>query len=121
QAEDGIRDFHVTGVQTCALPIYREGRPGAVVAAVLADLEVDRVGARGVDAHEDLPDAGLGPRHLGGLEDLGAAESMLDDGAHGRAHGTGSVLSLRCCGSNSRRPRRPRPVAWRPRYERIRP
>src|SRR5690606_40225474 len=27
-AEDGIRDFHVTGVQTCALPIYngRQGR-----------------------------------------------------------------------------------------------
>src|SRR6266508_5444682 len=24
QAEDGIRDGHVTGVQTCALPIYRE-------------------------------------------------------------------------------------------------
>src|SRR5690606_41042962 len=24
-AEDGIRDFHVTGVQTCALPIYRSG------------------------------------------------------------------------------------------------
>src|SRR5690606_39523619 len=24
QAEDGIRDFHVTGVQTCALPIYPE-------------------------------------------------------------------------------------------------
>src|SRR5690606_40763953 len=23
RAEDGIRDFHVTGVQTCALPIYR--------------------------------------------------------------------------------------------------
>src|SRR5690606_40902632 len=23
QAEDGIRDFHVTGVQTCALPIWR--------------------------------------------------------------------------------------------------
>src|SRR5690606_40173489 len=26
QAEDGIRDFHVTGVQTCALPISRAGR-----------------------------------------------------------------------------------------------
>src|SRR5690606_40016488 len=26
-AEDGIRDFHVTGVQTCALPIYATG-PG---------------------------------------------------------------------------------------------
>src|SRR5690606_39590660 len=25
QAADGIRDFHVTGVQTCALPIYRTG------------------------------------------------------------------------------------------------
>src|SRR5207302_5891704 len=24
QAEDGIRDFHVTGVQTCALPICRK-------------------------------------------------------------------------------------------------
>src|SRR5690606_39526734 len=26
QAEDGIRDFHVTGVQTCALPIYHQPR-----------------------------------------------------------------------------------------------
>src|SRR5690606_4913094 len=26
---DGIRDFHVTGVQTCALPICRGRRPGA--------------------------------------------------------------------------------------------
>src|SRR5690606_40324823 len=25
QAEDGIRDFHVTGVQTCALPICSTG------------------------------------------------------------------------------------------------
>src|SRR5690606_40591997 len=29
QAEDGIRDFHVTGVQTCALPIYVAGLPPA--------------------------------------------------------------------------------------------
>src|SRR5690349_23784545 len=27
QAEDGIRDLYVTGVQTCALPIFRHGRP----------------------------------------------------------------------------------------------
>src|SRR5690606_40849716 len=26
-AEDGIRDFHVTGVQTCALPIYPDQEP----------------------------------------------------------------------------------------------
>src|SRR5256885_7060786 len=25
QAEDGIRDYKVTGVQTCALPIYQRG------------------------------------------------------------------------------------------------
>src|SRR5690606_39706413 len=31
QAEDGIRDFHVTGVQTCALPIWRG--PAAAVRA----------------------------------------------------------------------------------------
>src|SRR5690606_39452839 len=30
QAEDGIRDFHVTGVQTCALPI--SGSVGVVMA-----------------------------------------------------------------------------------------
>src|SRR6266700_4944882 len=26
QAEDGIRDFHVTGVKTCALPIWVQSR-----------------------------------------------------------------------------------------------
>src|SRR5690606_40057962 len=41
QAEDGIRDFHVTGVQTCALPISyltevlgRAGVAGAVGAMI---------------------------------------------------------------------------------------
>src|SRR5205807_5860173 len=29
QAEDGIRDYKVTGVQTCALPISAAGRPEA--------------------------------------------------------------------------------------------
>src|SRR5690606_40641604 len=29
QAEDGIRAFHVTGVQTCALPISRDTRGSA--------------------------------------------------------------------------------------------
>src|SRR3712207_8127113 len=30
QAEDGIRDIGVTGVQTCALPIYRIAQPRRV-------------------------------------------------------------------------------------------
>src|SRR5438309_7449705 len=38
QAEDGIRDGTVTGVQTCALPIYSrsrcDGAPGAAIAQV---------------------------------------------------------------------------------------
>src|SRR5690606_40760268 len=33
-AEDGIRDFHVTGVQTCALPIWFPG-DGSDVASIL--------------------------------------------------------------------------------------
>src|SRR5690625_6748070 len=35
QAEDGIRDGHVTGVQTCALPIY-----GAMEEIVVEELDV---------------------------------------------------------------------------------
>src|SRR5258706_6976387 len=35
QAEDGIRDWSVTGVQTCALPIYSESG-NRVVAALYA-------------------------------------------------------------------------------------
>src|SRR5207249_7477475 len=31
QAEDGIRDRNVTGVQTCALPISTNGRPPTAV------------------------------------------------------------------------------------------
>src|SRR3712207_7205405 len=45
QAEDGIRDIGVTGVQTCALPISREMVPGSVTvesrfdAGTIAELE----------------------------------------------------------------------------------
>src|SRR5207253_7642148 len=38
QAEDGIRDGHVTGVQTCALPIYTGFLGGP---AVLANMAAD--------------------------------------------------------------------------------
>src|SRR5690606_39935185 len=42
QAEDGIRDFHVTGVQTCALPIC--GNPDIVEPAGPIDPEVGVMG-----------------------------------------------------------------------------
>src|SRR3954466_15557107 len=43
QAEDGIRDYRVTGVQTCALPIYprREREDRAYAEGVLDILEQD--------------------------------------------------------------------------------
>src|SRR5690606_30464466 len=40
QAEDGIRDFHVTGVQTCALPISTLFMCTAMAAALVAILTV---------------------------------------------------------------------------------
>src|SRR5690606_12193988 len=47
QAEDGIRDFHVTGVQTCALPIY----PSDIASTtILKDASATAVfGARGAN------------------------------------------------------------------------
>src|SRR5262249_59576102 len=45
QAEDGIRDWSVTGVQTCALPILavdRIARPAAQVAGLIAAVAVGR-------------------------------------------------------------------------------
>src|SRR5690606_39839520 len=61
QAEDGIRDFHVTGVQTCALPIY----------------DADPV-------REDVPPVGDGPGGTAG-EDEGETFEERRGGDHERA------------------------------------
>src|SRR5690606_39540838 len=39
QAEDGIRDFHVTGVQTCALPIWLSRNRWALAVCAVTALE----------------------------------------------------------------------------------
>src|SRR5690606_40030925 len=44
QAEDGIRDFHVTGVQTCALPISDAGASDATILVC----EIRDISARGM-------------------------------------------------------------------------
>src|SRR5690606_40000446 len=71
QAEGGIRDFHVTGVQTCALPIYgsRDPRSARVVAKqldVAVGLLVDRVevpvDVSGADLRAEVPDDAAGGR-----------------------------------------------------------
>src|SRR5699024_1853457 len=43
QAEDGIRDRNVTGVQTCALPIYPRnfGRPRRIITVSLSRMAED--------------------------------------------------------------------------------
>src|SRR5690606_39400303 len=53
QAEDGIRDFHVTGVQTCALPISAGSDahrfavpPGASVHAIRTTVRPSTVASR---------------------------------------------------------------------------
>src|SRR5690606_40728947 len=44
-AEDGIRDFHVTGVQTCALPISSPSNQAAAAGISVAVVGIDAVGA----------------------------------------------------------------------------
>src|SRR5439155_12892633 len=75
QAEDGIRGGHVTGVQTCALPIYR--LLNELIAASL-----DRIKTRGYFAYVD-GDAPAAWGFLGYLPDsptflLGGAATLED-------------------------------------------
>src|SRR5690606_40777980 len=46
QAEDGIRAFHVTGVQTCALPIWRHLHLDRLAVRVARQLGADGIGDR---------------------------------------------------------------------------
>src|SRR5438874_8128335 len=61
QAEDGIRDLYVTGVQTCALPIWT-GEPSSTLQvlidnAVAGEAPVDRDGAWELTVDLDQPGA----------------------------------------------------------------
>src|SRR5690606_27360365 len=58
QAEDGIRDCHVTGVQTCALPIYDQLIHDVAVQDLDVLFAIDRAGLVGED----------GPTHAGSFD-----------------------------------------------------
>src|SRR6266511_979448 len=45
QAEDGIRDFHVTGVQTCALPISLARLSVSQILSIASHLKSDILGS----------------------------------------------------------------------------
>src|SRR5690606_39347562 len=60
QAEDGIRDFHVTGVQTCALPILVDrlrDAPQALVENAGGAAYVTGVTPLAIDVSEKLAEA----------------------------------------------------------------
>src|SRR5690625_2029692 len=63
QAEDGIRDGHVTGVQTCALPISGLAFPnGMVITPDGNTLIVNELFGNKISQFEILGDGTLGPR-----------------------------------------------------------
>src|SRR5690606_40835381 len=47
QAEDGIRDFHVTGVQTCALPIWFDARLSSSFLSLMVGYLINLIIPRG--------------------------------------------------------------------------
>src|SRR5690606_40701775 len=53
QAEDGIRDFHVTGVQTCALPILR--KKGIKIAFPIKSIRFIRADECGINRFNASP------------------------------------------------------------------
>src|SRR5215510_13536425 len=85
QAEDGIRDGHVTGVQTCALPIYRGQK---VIVSAFADMGFDvdvgplfstpeEVAQQAVDA--DVHIVGISSLAAGHLTMLPALKQALEE------------------------------------------
>src|SRR6266496_4385210 len=78
QAEDGIRDLYVTGVQTCALPICWLGFGGCT------DRAEPWTTARTNSIWADRPNIGLAD---GGLHD----DSLLFSWFHQRLDGEGSL------------------------------
>src|SRR5688572_31791276 len=70
QAEDGIRDLTVTGVQTCALPILLMTLP-----EVAHELRVSESMAKRLIAAGTLPDVRLGRRQLVARADV---EALVD-------------------------------------------
>src|SRR2546422_2886326 len=115
QSEDGIRDVAVTGVQTCALPIYPTGHPASPATAVRPDLLTTQLrlqartpgarrGARGAAVHPGRTPVGGG---RGPGEVLRPGQPRCADGKAGEAHGgravAGAHPSLPRSGHHGRR------------------
>src|SRR5687768_18172416 len=68
QAEDGIRDVAVTGVQTCALPIFNGIAVGTAQLSVEGDIStvspstIAVISGAGVQLQDNFASAGINPR-----------------------------------------------------------
>src|SRR5688500_6680972 len=83
QAEDGIRDYKVTGVQTCALPILVADGVAATEIAVLVRTNAQVVPFEGALTAADIPFTVRGVRFFA-RPDVRAARAALRTDATGR-------------------------------------
>src|SRR5260370_14771791 len=67
QAEDGIRDSSVTGVQTCALPICNQTR-GAFMNSKMRAAQISKPGGDWELIERDVPDPGRSEERRVGKE-----------------------------------------------------
>src|SRR6266511_5130712 len=92
QAEDGIRDFHVTGVQTCALPISRdrplsENEMDAVDRAVMGRLDHEFTAVFGDGRNMETPagrDGSAGNDGLAAKDGSAGKDGSAQDGTAGK-------------------------------------
>src|SRR5690606_40604267 len=88
QAEDGIRDFHVTGVQTCALPIFASSESALCRAGVTSAARAIALGAR-------LLGAGISLITSSSRGDAPCSDSSAAENAAGRSEEHTSELQSR--------------------------
>src|SRR5690606_30669238 len=116
QEEDGIRDFHVTGVQTCALPISPDGLGPGEFRMMQEDVDRSQEFRKCIECflcqdvchvvrdHEENKQAFAGPRFLMRVAELDmhpldeAEESGLDRKRTAQdEHGLGYCNITKCC------------------------
>src|SRR5258707_10952709 len=68
QAEDGIRDIGVTGVQTCALPIYFSELAVDAIAMVRVDADAEGFAGNKLAAIGDSIESHAGDEDEGGVD-----------------------------------------------------